>query len=174
MSTKKPSDMLDFLRGDPTVDEVPREEVAPTTRMVVLRRSQVAVAAAVAGLGMILAFVLGLALGGGDAATDRATGKATGGAAMPVWVIRVASYKDTDQGRGIARSVARQLEQLGEVSLQTIPSQGQVVVTLGSWLKDPSRDDEAATALLQRVRTMRDRQGGDRPFASALFWSIQR
>ena len=149
---------------------------AQPTRMVVLRRSQVIVAAAVAGLLLILAFVLGLALGGGDeaASTDSIgpDGSVVGGGA-PVWVIRVASYKDTDDGRAIARSVAQQLEQLDEVTLQTIRSSDSVVVTLGSWLRNPNRN-EAAKALLQRVHDMRDQQGGERPFQSAMFWSIQR
>ena len=58
--------------------------------MLVVRRSQVVVAAVSAGLGLVLAFLLGLGLGGGSNEPVAAGGG--------LWVIRVTKYEDSDTG----------------------------------------------------------------------------
>lgn len=168
---KKPQDLLEFLRrtkDDTALPAVPSEqaqEVGKSPRMLVLRRSQAYVAAGAAGAAIILAVLLGVALGSSEEKTPVTQG---------VWVIRVISYKDTQSGRENAANVARQLEQLGweEVTLQHLPAQGRIVVTLGSWLGEP-RDLAAATELRKRVREIADKQGGLH-FKDADFWRIER
>ena len=131
--------------------------------MLVLRRSQVIVAAIAAGLALILVFVLGLALGGGDDPAETPIGQR-------VWGIRVASYKRVEDAR-VTQNLLQQLD-LDEVTLQRIPSQGLVVVMVGSWLSNPKRDARAVESLA-KVQNLSAR-GKNRAFPDAQFWSIQR
>ena len=165
---KKPADLLEFLRqSHDEFDPIPAPLPDRTVPMMVLRRSQVTVAAVAAGLILILVFLLGLGLGGGEESAATSIGQG-------VWGVRVVSYKDTAQGREDARITQNQLQQLDldEVTLQRIPSQALVVVMVGSWLSDP-RNNPRATEVLAKVQTLSAR-GKNRPFSDAQFWSIQR
>jgi hypothetical protein len=166
----KPRDMLEFFRrtapeqGDaPPPQEPPALE--PTTRMLVLRRSQAVVAGAAAVAAVVLAFVLGYAAGSpGDAA------------ALPgVWAIRAKVFGSDGAGPGNARLVKEQLEKMDlgdEVTLLDVPSQGQVVVAVGSWLSNPAGRKDAV-ALRDRVRAIKN-QSQAAPFADADFWPVKR
>jgi hypothetical protein len=176
---KKPQDMLEFFRrasaeepGE-TVAVAAEEEREPsleaTPRLQLVRRSQIVVAAVAAGLAVILAFVLGLALGGDEVAPVATQG--VGG-----WVIRVISYDDNPRNEEIAQGVmgflAKQYPQL-EVTLQRIPSQEQIVVTVGSWVHHPDRYPRARQ-LLDEVRKIDDKRSGKLHFSEAYFWRIER
>jgi len=174
--SKKPQDLLEFLRrssGDsepvsaaPAREKQPPRESAP--RMLVLRRSQLVVAVTAIGLFVILAFVVGLIVGEGSEAPAAPVAK-TG-----VWVIRAISFHDTDAGRESARMVRQQLKerQIDDVTLHTLRSDNTLVVSVGSWLSDPRKDDRATT-LLSRIRSWPD-DLGKQPFHDAQFWQIQR
>jgi hypothetical protein len=131
--------------------------------MVLVRPSQILVAGAAAFLLVVLAFLVG------RTSASRPAAEGTG-----VWVIRVITYDDTENGRLAAKVVTADLEaqRLGEVSLQPIPSKEKLVVGLGAWLSDPTRNADAA-ALRDRVRALRDQRGGA-PFRNADFWRIER
>ncbi|MHC4548968.1 MAG: hypothetical protein ACYTEZ_09330 [Planctomycetota bacterium] len=167
---KKPQDLLEFFRR--TSDETgstPDVELEKTPRMMVLRRSQLVVAAAAAGLGVLLAFLIGLGVGGGSAEEGLVGG-------VGVWVIRVVSYEDDERGRRYAKMVMSQLERLGlgdEVNLRRLVSDRKLVVTLGSWLRHPGGNADAEK-LLAHVREARGRGRQDQPFAGADFWRIRR
>lgn len=169
--TKKPQDLLEFFRRataeEPESAPLPEPaapEPGPTRRMVLVRPTQIAVAGAAAVLLVVLAFLLGLRAGGGAEAAP-----GTG-----VWVVRVITYGDTENGRIQARVMAAELERqgLGEVTLQPIESKGHLVVALGAWLQDPRHNADAA-ALRDRVRAIKDERGGA-PFQKADFWRIER
>ena len=170
---KPPADLLEFLRKSNEDEPAPmpiREAPRPerTVPMVVLRRSQVNVAAVAAGLALILVFLLGLGMGG-DSEPE-----ATSSISQGVWGIRVVSYKDTERGRVDARTTQNLLQRLDldEVTLQRIPSQGRLVVMVGSWLNDP-RDNARAAEILAKVQNLSAR-GMNRAFPDAQIWSIQR
>lgn len=165
--------MLEFFRRAKSPPEaVPSEPRAlePTTRMLVLRRSQVIVAGAASIAIATLVFLLGYAAGapgGGDA--PAAIGP-------DVWVIRAIAYDGDEGGLGLARSVKRQLEgmDLGrEVALVPVPSEKRTVVAVGSWLGDPQGRAEAR-ALRDRLRGIRDERTREAPFAGAEFWRMER
>jgi len=169
--TKKPSDILDFLRStsaepDPVVHDAGLE---PTTRMLVLRRSQVVVAAAAGGLALLLTFLLGLAIGGGGDEGGEAASQ-TG-----VWTIRVRTYEATDKGLTHAKAVARQLGALelgDEVNVRRVLSEDSLTVTAGAWLEEPRRNSQAKD-LLVRIRGIKAKDGRY-PFREADFWPIRR
>lgn len=173
--SRKPSDLLDFLRHSAgPVPEPPGREPEPppaelerTPQIMVVRRSQVIVAAAAAGFALLLAFLLGLALGGGGGEEDVVP---TG---TRVWGIRLVSYNDTVKGHRLAQATAKQLQahELEEVTVQSIPSKGTIVVMLGAWLTPPSKN-EAAQALLAHVKKLS--RDGIQAFPDARFWSIER
>jgi len=174
---RKPQDLLEFYRRTSGSPDEPAGAAgdegssAPalerTHRMLVVRRSQAIVAAVSAVLLVLLAFLLGLAVGGNDAEPASAAGG---------WVIKVQSYRDNEAGRRRAKSVMDQLEKLGwgEVTLQTIPSEDRLAVTLGSWVERPGRDDEEAQALRDKVAALTDKRNSRRPFRDAAFWQIKR
>jgi hypothetical protein len=160
--------MLEFFRRASTAepDEAPSPAFEPTTRMLVLRRSQAIVAAVAAAAALVLAFLLGLLAGGGEEAA----------AAPEVYVIRAVTYGDDDQGRAYAKSVREQLEKMDlgqEVSVFRVPSESRTVVTVGSWLVDPAGRKEARD-LRDRLRGIKDERTRETPFASAEFWRMRR
>jgi len=170
---KRPADLLECLRKSNEDEPAPvpiREAPLPekTVPMVVLRRSQVTVAAVAAGLALILVFLLGLGIGGGDEP------EADNSINQGVWGIRVVSYEDTERGHTYARVTQNLLQQLDldEVTLQRIPSQHLIVVMVGSWLNDPT-DNARAAEILAKVQNMSAR-GMNRAFPDAQIWSIQR
>jgi len=174
---KKPQDLLEFLRRSSPEDPAPgmRPEPAPpslepTPRMLVLRRSQLIVAGVATALAVVLAFLLGLALGGAGEGEP-----AVAGALAGPWVIRVVTYKDTEAGRKMAKSVQAQLERLllREVSQQYIPSQEKVVVTIGAWVHPPERF-APARELRRKIRGLSDSRTEKSPFQDADFWRIRR
>jgi len=176
---QKPQDLLEFLRraNREAPAEAEREPAAPakvlerTTRMLVLRRSQVVVASVAAGLLLVLAFLLGLGLGGGGGeSTETVTV-----AGPPVWTIRAATFSDTEKGRFAAKVMAgdlRRRHDIRQVVIQPIPSRSQLVVVVGAWLEHP-HDDRFANDLLKKIKDIPD-VNGDKPLADAIFWRIQR
>jgi len=160
----KPRDMLEFFRrsAPDRVEATPSAPtLEPTTRMLVLRRSQALVAGAAAIAALVLAFLLGYAAG------------APGGDLPEVFVIRAADYGGDDQGMGHARKVKEQLEKmnLGD-EVKVLESEGRTVVTVGSWLSDPEGSAEAR-ALRDKLRGLKDSTQA-MPFASAEFWRMKR
>jgi len=167
--SRKPSDILDFLRRS-SPEELPEPEPAleQTPRMVVLRRSQVVVAAAAGALALVLAFLLGLALGGSGDGSDE------GASDVGVWVLRVVTYRDDERGQEYAQSVKSQLirRKLGdEVNLRRF-GEGQLAVTVGAWLQAP-QDNPQAQSLKRDINEIQDRNGAN-PFKDAKFWLIRR
>jgi len=166
---KKPKDLLEFFRrssGAPDPEALP--ELEKTPRMLVVRRSQVVVAAVSAGLGLVLAFLLGLGLGGGSNEPVAAGGG--------LWVIRVTKYEDSATGGRFAKTVMSQLERLDlgdEVNWRRVISDGKLAVTLGCWMQDP-HGDARAEELLKKIKGIRGRGGQVQPFAGADFWRIER
>ena len=98
----KPRDLLEFFRRtSPAEPEgAPAPSLQPTTRMLVLRRSQVIVASAVAVAALLLAFLVGHAFG------------SAGAFKADVYVIRAAEYGDDEKGQGSARKLKEQLEKM--------------------------------------------------------------
>lgn len=166
---KKPQDLLEFFRRSSTAPDADAvQQLEKTPRMLVLRRSQAVVAAVSAGLALVLAFLLGLGLGGGSSEPVAAGGG--------LWVIQVMKYEDNETGRRYAKTVMSQLErlQLGdEVNVRRILEDGQVAVTLGCWMSDPSGNTRAEE-LKRRIKDIRGRGGQGKPFAGASFWRIER
>jgi hypothetical protein len=161
--------MLEFFRRASTAEpeEAPSPGFEPTTRMLVLRRSQAIVAGVAAVAALLLAFLLGMMAGGGDDAAN---------AAPQVYVIRAVAYGDDDQGRAYAQSVREQLERMDlgqEVGIYRVPSESRTVVTVGSWLVNPAERKEAR-ALRDRLRGIKDERTRETPFASAEFWPMRR
>ena len=182
---RKPSDLLEFLRSSPSGEaaepspdaQEPEARRAPappssephlekTPRMVVLRRSQVVVASVAVAFGIILAFLLGLAAASPGDSLPAAIG-------ARVWGLRIITYNDTESGRrqALATKKALQARKLEEVTLQRVPSRGEIVVMLGAWLTDPT-DDLGQRELLATVKKLQ--QGGKIAFPDAYLWSIQR
>jgi hypothetical protein len=160
--------MLEFFRRSaPEQADAPAPRaLEPTTRMLVLRRSQAVVVLAAAGAALVLAFVLGHAAG--------ASGARAGGG-PEVFVIRAASYARDAQGATHARRVKQEIENLGlgeEVHVLEVESEGRTVVTVGSWLSNPEglRD---ALALRAKLRAVKDNTQAA-PFAGAEFWLVER
>ena len=175
MTRKPPQDMLEFLRRQGGGDEPAepesaapaappaRSEPEPTLRVVVLRRTQVAVACVAATLLAVLAFFVGSSAGARRVAPP--------GIPRTVHVIRAITFPDDEQGRADAARVASALAGLGQVTLHSVSTPRSVVVAVGAWLLDP-KDDGAARGLLERVR--QTEIAGKRDLASAYFWQIQR
>jgi hypothetical protein len=161
--------MLEFFRRGATADPAaPSRELEPTTRMLVLRRSQAVVAGAAAVAALLLAFLVGHAVGAGGR-TDEAV------LAVPVYVIRAAEYGDDEKGKGFARTRKEQLDKMGlgkEVSILEVPSESRTVVAVGSWLSDPEGQKDAV-ALREKLRGIKDNTQGT-PFAGAAFWRMKR
>lgn len=138
--------------------------VERTTRIMVLRRSQVVVAVVALCLGLVLCYLVG-----------RASGERRGAAAAigtRIWTIRVISYPATDRGRLDAEGVVSWLERQGiQAAIQPLSS-GHVAVIAGAWLKEPGGLPEAAQ-LLQRLRQMPD-AAGKKHFQAAYLWRIER
>lgn len=160
--------MLEFFRrsAPADADAAPSQQLEPTTRMLVLRRSQAVVAGAVAIAALLLAFLVGHAVGG--AKGDEALGP-------PVYVIRAVAYGDDEKGAGFARKMKEQLEKMGlgeEVSVLEVPSESSTVVAVGSWLSDPQGSKDAV-ALREKLRGLKDNTQA-MPFADAAFWRMKR
>ncbi len=182
---RKPQDMLEFLRRQNADETAPPEgalpdepagpmaepapHLEPTARVLVLRRSQVVVSCIAGGLLLLLVFLVGLRTG--QAKSPKAPAASPPGAAMPFWVIRVVTYKDSEQGWADARRMKVALNELGQVTFHKILSTQDLVVALGSWLEDP-KEDRAARALLEQVRTLE--VAARRDFGGAHYWQIQR
>ncbi len=158
--------MLEFFRRSTPADAVPSPALEPTTRMLVLRRSQAVVAGAVAIAALLLAFLVGHAVGasGGDDALG-----------PEVYVIRAVAYGDDGKGEGFARRMKEQLEKMDlgeEVRIFQVPSESRTVVTVGSWLSDPEGSKDAV-ALRDKLRGLKDSNQA-MPFADAAFWRMKR
>ncbi len=161
--------MLEFFRR--SAPERGQAEASPalepTTRMLVLRRSQAVVAAAVAVVSLLLAFLVGHMVG--------AKGGAADAAAPEVYVLRAVSYGADEKGKGFARKMKEQLEKMDlgeEVSVVEVPSESSTVVAVGSWLSDPAGSKDAR-ALREKVRGLRDSTQST-PFSGAEFWLMKR
>jgi len=162
--------MLEFFRRGATADPAApsSRELEPTTRMLVLRRSQAVVAGAAAVAALLLAFLVGHAVGAGGRTDEAAL-------ALPVYVIRAAEYGDDEKGKGFARTRKEQLDKMGlgqEVSILEVPSESRTVVAVGSWLSDPEGQKDAV-ALREKLRGIKDNNQGT-PFAEAAFWRTKR
>lgn len=168
----KPRDMLEFFRrtSSPSTEAVPSSpSLEPTTRMLVVRRSQAVVAIVAAVAALLLAFLLGHAVG--------ASGKSEALDAAPeVYVIRAIAYSDDLKGSDSAQRVKTQLERMDlgeEVVLWQVPSESRTVVTVGSWLGNPAGRKEAC-ALRDKLRGVKDKSTQSAPFADADFWRMKR
>jgi len=174
---RKPQDLLEFLRRNrgaeggaastAGVDALPAAQ--PTD--LVLRRSQILVAAVAAGLLVVLAFVVGLVAGRPG---SESPGAPAVGAGAPVWTIRTITYQATEQGEINAKITMNQLETIfpGMVSIQRNPGRDEVIVTVGAWLRDPKQDPKAL-ALLQQIQDQQD-VAGKRHFTGAYIWTLPR
>lgn len=162
--------MLDFLRRAAEPNRLPElpADARDAPRLLLVRRSEVLIALAVAGLLAVLAFLLGLTLGGGGDDPEGRVAATTG-----IWVVRVATYNDTENGRISAQTVKGHLlrQGLDDVHIHRIPSQEKLVVSCGSWISVP-KQDKAAILVRKTVREMRD-VAGNKPFTSAYFWHIE-
>jgi hypothetical protein len=162
--------MLEFFRRsapERAPDASSSPELEPTTRMLVLRRSQAVVAAGAALAALLLAFLVGHVVGTkGDVAE----------AVVPeVYVLRAVAYADDEKGRGFARKMKEQLEKMDlgeEISVLEVPSESRTVVAVGSWLKDPARSKDAR-ALREKLRGLKDSTQAT-PFSDAEFWLMKR
>ncbi|MHC4952373.1 MAG: hypothetical protein ACYTGZ_00660 [Planctomycetota bacterium] len=181
----KPRDILEFLRR--TGQEPPEEPAelprarpsaapprAPTKNwggipeFVVLHRRQLAIAGVAAILLLVLAFLLGMVTGGGEPEADA-------GRPVGVWTIRVIEYDNTRNGLIRAKSLAAELRRAGrdEVTIQQLDGDRKLLVTLGSWLNNPKKSEEALS-LLNWIRG-REVHGRNRtPFSDAYFYRIKR
>jgi hypothetical protein len=179
---RKPNDMLEFLRrsgDDPspareTLREIPRDrrDFLPETMMV--RRSQVLVSGAIALLLAVLAFVIGLIAGSGS---DN-TGSAAMSAPAEVWVLRVATLKDNENNRVAAKAWRDDLRGIygEEIFIHPLEEKGQLVLALGTWLKNPEESPEefaAAIKLRDGIRKALD-PAGNLLFEDAHFWQMTR
>ena len=180
--SEKPRDILEFLRragrepATTVVEPPPGIPVVETpvtkgdfSAWMLVKKQQVWIAGIAAGLFAVLTFMIGLALGGPDAAEEPAYGT------VGVWTVRVASYDKTTNGEVRAKSIAAQLRRVidDEVTIQPLDRQGKLVVTVGSWLKNP-KADQRAVELLKRVKAL-EVDGRDRyPFGDAQFYRIER
>lgn len=163
--------MLEFFRRSAPERAEPSAQpsapaLEPTTRMLVLRRSQAVVAGAAAVAALLLAFLVGHAIGasGGE-----------GAAATEVYVIRAVEFGDDETGVSAARRTKEMLDKLSlgdEIRILHVPSRSRTVVAVGSWLSDPVESKDAR-GLLDRVRAMKDVKQAT-PFAAAEFWKIER
>ena len=162
--------MLEFFRRSAPAESgaAPSSPaLEPTTRMLVLRRSQAVVAGAAAVAALLLAFLLGHAVG-----TSGGGSEATG---PGVYVIRAVSYADDEKGKDFARKMKEQLDRMDlgeEVGVLDVPSESYTVVTVGSWLSDPAGRKEAR-ALRDKLRALKDSTQAT-PFANAEFWRMER
>jgi hypothetical protein len=163
--------MLEFFRrsapekAEPS-ERAPAPALEPTTRMLVLRRSQAIVAAAAAVAALLLAFLVGHAVGGsgGD-----------GGAPAEVYVIRAVEFGDDETGVSSARRTKEQLDKLNlgdEIQILHVPSRSRTVVAVGSWLSNPLGSKDACD-LRDKLRGTKDVKQAT-PFASADFWKMER
>lgn len=145
----KPRDMLEFLRrtsGGETAPVQPESRLEKAPRVLVLRRTQVMVAAASVGMGLLLAFLLGMAVAGD-------------GGQEPEYVIRAASFSSET----VANSVKKQLERHGFGPVQVEADGGGSVVTV----KADSRD------VLERIRGIKDSRTGEAPFRDAALLRVR-
>lgn len=180
--TEKPRDILEFLRraGREPASAVAEPPARPQTaanppseaelsQWMLVKKRQVWIAGIAAGLFAILTFLIGMAFGGPDSAEEAAAAK------VGVWTIRAIEYDDTTNGQVRAKSTASQLRRLAsdEVTIQPLDRDRKLLVTVGSWLKNPN-SNEQALKLLEWVRT-REVDGRDRrPFKDAFFYRIER
>jgi hypothetical protein len=168
---KKPQDLLEFFRRATEEPAAPAAEPEPPVapepplrRMVLVRPSQIVVAGVAALLLVVLAFLVGRA-----ATAGRPEAAGTG-----VWVIRAITYSDTENGRLNAKVLTEDLRRQGiaDVTVEPIPSREQLVVAVGAWLEDPTRN-AGASELRDRVRALKDPRGAT-PFQNADYWRIVR
>ncbi len=161
--------MLEFFRrsAPQDADATPSPDLEPTTRMLVLRRSQAVVAGAVAVAALLLAFLVGHAVGSAGGG-EEALGPG-------VYVIRAVAYDDDEKGADFARKMKEQLDKMGlgeEVSVLEVPSESKTVVAVGSWFLDPQGSKDAV-ALREKLRVLKDSKQAT-PFAGAAFWRMTR
>ncbi len=165
----RPRDMLEFFRrsAPEKAQERSSPELEPTTRMLVLRRSQAVVAAAAAVAALLLAFLVGHMVGANGGAADAL--------AHEVYVLRAVAYGDDAEGKGFARRMKEQLEKMDlgeEISVLEVPSESRTVVAVGSWLSDPAGSKDAR-ALREKLRGLKDSKQAT-PFSGAEFWLMKR
>ena len=170
--TRRPQDLLEFLRSQnqeleapgqtAPAPEPPRRTATTTSgsRLMVFRTTQVAVAGAAAGLLVILAYVLG-GVPGGTAPPEESA---------PEFVIRAATFPNSEAGRGKASLLAQDLVNagLGPVRLYEIKARRHLVVAVGAWDRNPG----AAQILRRRVRDFGPE--GEKPLQGADFWKPPR
>lgn len=162
---RKARDLLELYRKVETPPDAV-EHLEKTPRMLVLRQSQIVVAAVAGLLVIVLAYLIGLAAGGDGEAVPA-------DAARGPWVLKVIDYADSESGRRKAQTVAGFLEKQGwgEVTIQR--SGERVAVTLGAWVEHPT-NYKPAKKLRNDVRALPDLQTGVKHFAEADFWRITR
>ncbi|MEM8885223.1 MAG: hypothetical protein AAGD14_14240 [Planctomycetota bacterium] len=142
--------------------------------LVVVRRSQVVVAAVTACLLIVLAFLLGLVSGSGEGEEGAEATIARTGTPLTVWTIRCIAYDDTRKGEIAAKTVADDLARQGldEVTIERLDRDGKLVVTIGSWLSNPHKNRQAQK-LLATVQGLKA-VGDPDPFKEAYFVQLKR
>ena len=185
--SEKPRDILEFLRradceptatateppaGSPLAGAVSPEKPAPqadSSGGLLVSRRQMTIAGVAAGLLALLTFLIGLAWSGGSEPEEAA------GSPVGIWTIKAIEYDATSNGEIRAKSLAAQLGKLAsdEVTVQRLDRDRKLMVTVGSWLKNP-KENEKALKLLRWVQE-REVNGRDRrPFEAAYFCRIKR
>ena len=132
------------------------------------------ITAAIALLLVILAFVVGLNAGTGP---DNA-GSAGSPAPTKVWVLRAATLKDNENNRVVAKAYQLNLRDYydEEILVHPLEEEGQLVLTVGAWLKNPEDEPEeykAAIEMRDQIRKAQD-QEGKFLFQDAYFWQLTR
>jgi hypothetical protein len=137
--------------------------------MVVLRRSQVVVAAVTAGLLILLAFLLGLASSGETAE------EAAARAPVRFYTIKLTEFSDTRNGKLAAKTLLAELEQEfdEEVTIERLDRDRRLFLALGSWLKNP-RENRRAMDLMKKVQKLRAPGHKSPPFKDAYIFAIKR
>jgi len=191
--SQRPRDILEFLRraggGAPPVDEEMAEEAETTSRIFVsppVSAAPVIAArgagepieltprqALIAGLAALLLAVLTYMIG--HMVGENSAQNAVSAAPVSLWTIRVVEYDDTRSGEISAKTWASKIERLAddEVTIERLDRDRKLLVTLGSWLKNP-RENERALRLLQWVRNLESKGGTKKPFDDAFFYPIKR
>ena len=190
--SQRPRDILEFLRraggGAPPVDEE-IEEAETTSRIFVsppvsaspviatrgagepieLTPRQALIAGLAALLLAVLTFLIGHMVG------ENSAQNAVSAAPVSLWTSRVVEYDDTRSGEISAKTWASKIERLAddEVTIERLDRDRKLLVTLGSWLKNP-RENERALRLLQWVRNLESKGGTKKPFDDAFFYPIKR
>ena len=182
---QRPRDSLEFLRrtgGEPPTaveSQHDRFVAAPIAVEPVvsddsgdpieLTRRQAVIAGVAVVLLSVLTFMIGFMVG------ENAPTEAGSAGTVRVWTIRVIEYDDTRSGEIAAQTWKAKIERLAkdEVTIERLDRDRKLLVTLGSWLKNPNQS-ERALRLLAWVRNLEAKGRDKKPFASAYFYPIKR